>query len=272
MTFFKPKNLQEVYKAKASSEDITELTGRTGNSRLTDFISDKIIKCLALDIDSSNYIVDVGCGDGTLIKKISERKEFSRIKNLIGVLPNIEEVAKVHVHLREAVQQDNHIVSIHLGTSNDIPIPSNLVDIVVCNSVLHGAGQNEEDFKKSIKEIHRILKNKGKFYLGEMPDKNEIEKKNYNDSIIKWLIFSLKNNGFSIFIRDLNITIKAMITKKPFIIYPKTMFYATPVEIINKVETQGFKCLFFEKHEEIDGDLNTIISESRWNYVFEKSN
>ena len=67
MPIIKCKSFIDAYRYKASSRDINELSGRMGRPDLTNFINRQIINKLFIDCD--DVVIDIGCGDGTLLKK-----------------------------------------------------------------------------------------------------------------------------------------------------------------------------------------------------------
>ena len=55
----------------------------------------------------------------------------------------------------------------------------------------------------AIKEFNRVMKIGGKLYIGEMPEINELDGKNYGSSVISWLIYLIRRKGFFAFITGL---------------------------------------------------------------------
>jgi 2-polyprenyl-3-methyl-5-hydroxy-6-metoxy-1,4-benzoquinol methylase len=145
MTIYKTNNLVETYRAKASSKDINELTGRTGRPDLTSFVTSQMVS--KIDITQNANIIDIGCGNGLFLQEIAEKGLDSYKGRLIGLLPTKEEVSRVRDHLLNDPKTKNKLISIELGLAEKTNLPDSFADIVVCNSVLHGAGQ-ERNFRK----------------------------------------------------------------------------------------------------------------------------
>ena len=61
-------------------------------------------------------------------------------------------------------------------------------------------GFNIDVFRDSLREFNRVQKNKGILYIGELPQFNEMENRNYGTSFFKYTIL-LKNRGIQILIK-----------------------------------------------------------------------
>ena len=267
MTVYKPKSLIEVYRAKASSQNINELTGRTGRPDLTRFVIDEIIPKLPLRAET--VLVDIGCGDGLLLLKASIGIDSYRGR-LIGVLPTVEEVTRVRAHLvtgADILISNPPLISIELGQAEKTSIPDHFCDILVCNSVLHGSGQTMKDVKLALEEFQRITKIGATCFIGEMPDADEFAGKNYGNSITAWLFWVLKNQGFFSFFARLKQAFFALVSSEPFVIAPKNMFFMRPEDFSDLLNQYGFKVVEHYRHREVDGKGQVYESKTRWNYI-----
>ena len=106
--------------------------------------------------------------------------------------------------------------------------------------MLHGNGQTLSDFKNALVEFNRVLKTGGKIYIGELPDANEMNGKNYGNSLIKWLIYLKKERGFRSFIRGILNIINSTISTEPFVFVPKHMFYISNNDLYEIMRYHGF--------------------------------
>ncbi|OAM53144.1 hypothetical protein A7981_06955 [Methylovorus sp. MM2] len=265
MSIYKFSDFVEVYRAKAKSKDINELTGRTGRPDLTNFVIDKVISKFAFKKD--DVVVDIGCGDALLLQKISQKNVDGRIGRLIGVLPTIEEIIKVHGHLLIKDPSASGKISIELGLLDNLSnIPDNYSDKTISNSTFHIL-QTEVVVDQALAEVKRITKKGGVIFIGELPAVNEFDGKNYGDSILQWLYWVLKNQGFKMFWLRLKQTLIGIFSKEPFIIAPKRIFYMKPETFVRKLENLGFKVADFHKHIEIDTNGNEHESLTRWDYL-----
>lgn len=93
---------------------------------------------------------DVGCGCG---RNLLYASDFA--SRIIGVDLSIESLS----FARDFVQSDN--LELKEGDNLDIPLDSDLADIVISDGVCHHTG----DTLKAFKECIRILKPEGKLYL-----------------------------------------------------------------------------------------------------------
>lgn len=265
MSIHKSKNFVEVYRAKAKSKDINELTGRTGRPDLTHFVIDNLIS--KLDFKKDDVVIDIGCGDALLLQKISQYHVNGRAGRLIGVLPTIEEVSKVNHHLIKTNPLLAANISVELGLLDDLQnIPDSYADKTISNSTFHIL-QTENTVDKALAEIKRITKKGGVIFIGELPSSNEFEGKNYGDSILAWLFWVIRKQGFAMFLLRLKQTLNGLFSKEPFIIAPKKIFYLSPEEFVKKLENAGFKVINFYKHIEIDATGVQYESLTRWDYL-----
>lgn len=265
MTIYKSTDFIEVYRAKSTSKDINELTGRTGRPDLTQFVIDNIASKFVFKDD--DVVIDIGCGDGLFLAKANEAGVNERRGRLIGVLPTIEEVLRVHQHLMESEAAQSVGISIELGLLNDVRnIPDEYSDKTISNSTIHIL-QKESVVDQAILEMKRITKKKGAIFFGEVPDVDELKGKGYGDSIVSWLLWVLKNKNISSFFLCLKQVLISLVTSEPFIVTPKTIYYATPEEFVRKLESHDLIVKSYYKHREIDLNGNEFESVTRWNYI-----
>lgn len=265
MTIVKTKTLVETYRAKASSKDINELTGRTGRPDLTKFVIDQM--AINLPVQPNTILVDVGCGDGQFLLASASKGLNGYIGRLIGILPTKEEVTRVRNHLLDKSNIEQHLLSIEIGLAERTNLPDNFCDMLVCNGVLHGSGQTIDNVKLALLEFQRITKAGGTIFIGEMPDSNELTDKNYGDSVVNWLLWVFRNQGLTSFTARLKQIMIAFFTSEPFVITPKKMFFMPPNEFILLLDSFGIKVIRFYRHKEIDLSGNISESQFRWNYI-----
>ena len=247
----------EEYRYKALAKDINELSGRTNQPELTKFICQNIIN--KLNLQTKNTLVDIGCGDGTLLKLIRES-----IKNRVGILPTAEEVKRV-----SDIFSNKSNISIKQGTATNTNLTNSFADIVICNGVFLFLTEKEID--TALHEIVRISASQAKVFIGEIPYKNEFAKRNYGDSILRWLLWVLKHQGWKDFkIRFQQVT-KGIFSNEPFVIMPKNIYWIKPQEFIKKAEKCGLKLIESYKHQTLDKYNNPVTCKNRQNYIFELS-
>jgi ubiquinone/menaquinone biosynthesis C-methylase UbiE len=98
-------------------------------------------------------IVDVGCGTGRLLRKIRERWPSAR---LIGVDPAEGMVKKARQMMPDS--------SFMICPAESIPLPDTSVDLVFSTTSFH----HWSDQLQGIREIRRILRPGGQFFLADM--------------------------------------------------------------------------------------------------------
>jgi hypothetical protein len=123
MAIVKCKTYVEVYEHKARCKDPHELSGRTGRPDLTTFVCKSILSCLS--VSPTHNLVDVGCGDGTLLKLVS-----GTVSQAIGLLPTDAEVERVRSLLCRVLN-----IQIRRGLAQSTGLPSQVAERVVCNGV-----------------------------------------------------------------------------------------------------------------------------------------
>lgn len=270
MPIVKADSLKEAYKFRSISKDINELNGRGDLTYLTDFIAANIAN--NLNIKSNDTIIDIGCGDCSFFKELRRIYSNANRCNLIGILPNPEEIKNVQNNIKENFYFNDLHIDLREGQLGDLNIKQNLADIAVLNSVLHGVVKNLPEAIKIFLEIKNILKNGGIFYLGEIPEIDELGIRNYDpDSIVGWLIWVLKNRGVREFLKNFLKVIRCIFTKELFIIEPKKRFFINPEELVKQMHYLGFKCLKKFPHQQIDKFGKVNINNSRWNFIFQIS-
>jgi hypothetical protein len=149
-------------------------------------------------------------------------------------------------------------------------LPTSYSDIIVCNGVLNLAGTSLGDIKIAFLEFFRIAKKKSVLFIGEMPARNEFLGKDYKNSIFIWLYWVFRNLGIRIFFKRVKQTILALLTKEPFIIYPKNNFFMKPENFIKLAKQYNFEIKEYYRHSEIDENGKEYFSNSRFNYLFFK--
>jgi ubiquinone/menaquinone biosynthesis C-methylase UbiE len=114
-------------------------------------ISQRIRRLKLFKIKRSDYILDLGCGDGL---NISILRKMGR-KKIVGIDISDE-------LLREA-RRINPGVKVLLASAEKLPFKNNTFDIVLVDSVFHHLMR----YGKTVKEIKRVLKPSGRLCFSE---------------------------------------------------------------------------------------------------------
>ena len=127
MNDLKKQYLNELRNSEVTSAEInnSERVLDTFNSALKTFFNTKI--------DSHSKLIDLGYGDGSFLKALEKNNIYSKGYDYDQI--NFE--------------------------NDKIPEDSNSVDFITCNSVI----EHLNDVTNLFKEVHRVLKPKGKFIL-----------------------------------------------------------------------------------------------------------
>jgi len=126
------------------------LRGR-GQQDITRAIHERI--AAAVELGPGDDLVDIGCGDGTLLR-MAER---AGCHSATGLLATDEEVALLRRYGLNARQ----------GLSDNLPLPDASASVVACNSVLLVVPK--EKIAPSLREIYRIAKPGARIFIGEIP-------------------------------------------------------------------------------------------------------
>lgn len=259
MSIIKVNSILDEYKVRASFSDPNEMSGRSSNRALTEYILNNISQYL---YDISGILVDIGCGDGSLFA-ITQSKKNCKFEKSVGILPSQEECDRVTNELKKF----NSEILIKKGVSCDLPCPDNYANAVVINGVILIL-KDKEEVIRSIKEIHRISNPSAIAYFGEVPFVNEMEKVTYGESIVGWLFHVLMNKGlYQFFFKSLYV-LQCIFTKKTLIIRPKNpLLWFRVSEFEGILESCGFQIVESKQHKEIDAFGKVNFSKTRWNYI-----
>jgi len=261
MPIIKANSTIHEYEIRASHADINELTGRNGNARLSQFVIENICQHY---IGFRGLLVDVGCGDALLYKMLHQ--DFGNNKfEYTGVLPSPKEVERVTSHLISSLYSSPTIVN---GRSDSLPLADDCADGVVINGVLPIL-ESPETAVISLKEIHRISKSKALVFIGEVPSTNELAKRNYGDSIPRWLLYVLTTQGVGHFLAKTSHVVRCLLTDEILIIKPKPkeMTWFAVQEFLRILENLGFEIVAHCRHREITNAGKVIESQTRWDYL-----
>ena len=293
MGIFKAQSGEEVYRLLAlSNEGINTITGRGKDVDFTRKVASNILDVFKLEAGS--VVLDVGCGDGTLLRQCLKNGFNTEKGKLIGILPSKEEIARV----LEDLDTTEFSINFELGFSSQLNLNSNSVDILICNSVLHLTGMTEVKVRDSLREFSRVLRvsetilgakgltdgliqetgtpksritGSGILFIGEMPDRDELQGKDYGDSILRWLAYVLANEGLWKFILKSCEVLSAKLGSKNFIIAPKFMFFQSPTTFMQTLNEFGFEVIYcwkFQEKSKFSGEM--VESQTRWNYLARK--
>lgn len=220
------------------------LRGRD-KKEITRRVHEQIVEALALQ--PGDELVDIGCGDGTLLK-MAER---AGVRSAVGLLATDEEVAVLRRFGLEARQ----------GLSHRLPLPAECASVVVCNNVLLIVPR--ENIPATLCEIYRIAKRGARIFLGEIPFIEPNDPTPRLETRRETLSYLYRHHGVRPWFGMLRRMMWWSLTGRPTILRPGTAvsFYASPNEFAAMAQHAGLELVRYWRHE----DPNT-----RMNYLFRK--
>jgi ubiquinone/menaquinone biosynthesis C-methylase UbiE len=260
----KAKNRVDAYRAWASASDVSELSGRAHRSYLTEFVSERILAAVKLRDDAS--LLDVGCGDGTLL--IMARRSGARGR-LAGVLPSSEEVDRVRRRLDS--EHPGSSIAVTQGFADALPVPDDSVDCLVCNGVLHIVGSEEESVGRAIAEIARVTVAGGTIYIGEVPDRDEFAGEDYGSSLPDYLRGVYRHQGFGHLLKALRRLLASVLGSRPFVYGVYSCYFSPPETFTRLLERHGIQVESHARHQVLKRKGRVVDSPSRWNYLCRKT-
>jgi ubiquinone/menaquinone biosynthesis C-methylase UbiE len=108
-------------------------------------------------VKPGDYVLEVGCGTGTLTLAAKRRAGSSGKAFGIDVIPMMIELSQ-----RKAAQAGEEI-TFQLASIADIPFPANHFDVVMCSFMIFH--MSETTRQKGIAEIYRVLKPQGRWLV-----------------------------------------------------------------------------------------------------------
>ncbi len=118
------------------------------------YVFDQILRG---NITHEMRVLDAGCGYGRNLVHLL--REGCEIFALDESREAVDHVRKLSASLETGLPAENFQV----GLIEQMPFPDSLVDVVICNSVLHFA-RDESHFQKILAEMWRVLRPGGMFF------------------------------------------------------------------------------------------------------------
>jgi len=203
----------------------------------------------AVDLHSGDDLVDIGCGDGTMLRLA----DVTGANSAIGLLATDEEVAVLRRVGLNAKQ----------GLTNNLPLPDTCASVVVCNNVLLVVPR--EEIPASLREIHRIAKPGARIFLGEIPDAEQQDPTPQFTTRQELLSHLYRQYGFRAWFGMVRRMAYQKLTGQPAVINSGTAisFWAAPEEFIARAQAAGMQLV---RH------WQCWHYPTRNNYLFQKPN
>lgn len=228
------------------ARDLHDLALRGSNKKETTKVThERIVE--ALKLGPQDEVLDIGCGDGTLLRMAQERG----VKSAMGLLATEEEVALVR----------KTGVDVRQGFSDQLPLADASVSVAVCNNVLLIVPR--EKIPATLREIWRVAKPGARILIGEIPFVQTADPTPRFDSTGEMLAYLYRRHGLRTWLGMVRQLAKAKISATPFVMRPGTAvsFYATAQEFIEMAEAAGLETVNFWQHHD---------PPNRNNYLFRK--
>jgi SAM-dependent methyltransferase len=233
-------------------KDLHVFAGRGPYRELTRFINERIFSELALR--PSDRLVDIGCGDGTLLKLALQ----AGVRAAVGLNSTEEESSGLR-----AIGLD-----VRQGYSDSLPLPDGFASVVVCNSVLLIVPENK--IAASLREIARISEPNARVWIGEIPRVQEPPNTPQHDSIPEMLWWLLRNRGVRSFLGMCRRLVTG-VQRGPVLVNPlAAIYWAQPEMFIQMALEAGLKCERHFPHQTLDKDQKPCLHPMRHNYLFKK--
>jgi ubiquinone/menaquinone biosynthesis C-methylase UbiE len=222
------------------------LRGRN-KEEITRQIHERIVA--AVGLQSGDDLVDIGCGDGTLLR-MAER---IGTRSAIGLLATEEEVAL----LRRSG------FNVKQGFTDQLPINDESASVVVCNSVLLVVPR--EKIPASLHEIYRIAKPGARIFVGEIPFVPGRAPEPKFESRRKTLSYLYRTYGLRTWFGMLRRMVYWTLVGKPPVLLDGTQvsFYAQPDEFIGMAEAAGLQIVRYWQHEHPNTRNNYLLQKAR---------
>lgn len=244
------------YRMKAKfSKDVHQLDGRNGNQARTEFINRTILDVLAPKTDQS--VVDIGCGDGCLLRLLKKNGH----QGALGISPTEEEAKRLQALGFE----------VRPGLTDNLPLPADSADLVVCNGVLLIVPRQK--ILASLREIARIAKPGALIFLGEIPQVAELADVPRSSTATELLRYLLKRHGIRTFLGMCRRILWSSIRRVPMVLNrgPNIEFYANPDDLVRLASDCGMRLERYFPAKDLDPSGAVKNMETRMSYLFKKA-
>lgn len=213
--------------------------------RITQIVHEDIAG--AVKLGPGDDLVDIGCGDGTLLRIAGTMGAHSAI----GLHATEEEAAVVRKMGLDARQ----------GLSHQLPLKDACASVVVCNSVLLIVPR--EQIMPSLREIHRIARPGARVYLGEIPFVPGPPPQPHFDTARETVSHLYRTSGLRTALGMARRMVYWKMTGQPIVIRSgiAISFFASPEEFIAMAGAAGLSLVSYWRHEHWAGRNNYLFAK-----------
>lgn len=256
MPIIRVANYVEFYRHLATSSGLNALSGRgSDETAATEFANRRVLE--AMELVNGDVLVDVGCGDGSLLEMAGAGCKR------IGIVPTVEEQSKLQRNLAD--------MTFLVGRAQRLPLDAESASKIVCNGVLLLL-ESEEVVRMALKEIARVARPGARIWLGEVPEADELHEfgKYRGSSVTGFLGHQLTKNGLRAFLSSAKTVAVSLLGSQTLVLSAARIFHAKPEKFIAMARECGLRPVTRFKYKRLDRSGEVIESPFRWNYVFEK--
>jgi SAM-dependent methyltransferase len=246
----------EDYRLRACKGDVFGLSCHEGDPEAPAFHATSTLVYLPLQPQS--VLVDVGCGEGTLLAQAAETVTRGR---LIGIVPTPEELSAVTAHL------GNPKIEIRQGLAEATGLPSDFADFVVCNNVLLLVPRPE----LALQEIARIAKAGAAIHIGSQPFADEFADRRYKNSILRVLASALKNGGPVIAAKAFAFVLRELANGRLHYLGRSKVFWIAPPDFAALTARCGLAVIESHMQRRRQRDGSIVETETRKCYVLRRT-
>jgi ubiquinone/menaquinone biosynthesis C-methylase UbiE len=230
--------------------DVRRFSGRGSDQILTGLINGRALEELA--IKPHDRLVDIGCGDGTLLRSALQ----SGVSSAVGTSGTEKEANA----LRALGLDVSH------AYTDSLPFPDQCASAVVCNGVLHIVPKQK--IPASLREIARIAEPNARIWIGEIPRFREPASLRSFETVPEMLWWLLRKRGLRTFLG----MCRRLLTgaQRGPVLRTAQAFWAEPEYFIHMAAQAGLKVERHSPHQTLDAQRQPSISPSRHDYLLRK--
>jgi SAM-dependent methyltransferase len=246
-------NYLDAYRIRGQADDPHVMAAKGDGKDLTEFVNRRILE--AIKLVPEDKLVDIGCGDGSLLNMAAQ------IKKGTGITVSEDERKK----LTSLFPELNFIAA----QVQALPLNPKTFMKIVCNATLFYL-PGERDVRTAVAEIARIAQPCATIWIGEIPEVDEYahHKIYRGTSMLEFLWHLLKNNGLRAFLGMIRRWIRATFGREQIVLNSAGLFYTPPEKLIAMAENAGLKLQTYFGHKHVSDSGVIRDSEFRYDYVF----
>src|SRR5580704_11187852 len=213
---------------------------------VTRLIHERIVE--AVGLAAGDDLVDIGCGDGTLLAMA----QSLGTRSALGLLATEEEVAV----LRRSG------LNVKQGFTDRLPLDDESASVVVYNNVLLVVPR--EKIPASLREIHRIAKPGARIFVGEIPFVPNPPPDPRFETKRETLSYLYRTHGLRTWFGMLRRMAYWTLTGEPAVIRDGTAisFYAPPEEFIPMAQAAGLQLVRYWQHDNPNTRNNYLLRKT----------